>query len=197
MPGTNLQRRVIALERFSSVHGRGLAGILAALVAPVLVSACSPDSLNPFAGASPSPSAVTQAAPTASGSPVSNQGATSAQSRLPIDQDLTLDGAIAGKISKAVTSCGGSNGQWNAALSASLSGIDVTIYMTLVNDKGPGKYPARNDDGTINIAVHTKNLDYLGDTGGFTIADDHRSGDIDTNFTSGLHVSGKFACAST
>ncbi|MDP9325620.1 MAG: hypothetical protein M3O87_03685 [Candidatus Dormibacteraeota bacterium] len=185
------------MKRFSSVHGQALAGVLAALVAPVLISACSPDSLNPFASASPSPTPVTQASPSASGSAVSNQGATSAQSRLPIAQDLNLDGAITGKIDKAVTSCGGANGQWNAALSASLSGTDLTIYMTLVNDKGTGKYPARNDDGTINIAVHTKSLDYLGDTGGFTIADDHRSGSIDTNFTSGLHVSGNWVCTST
>jgi hypothetical protein len=170
---------------------------VALLAAPLLLGACSLGSLNPLAAASPSPSPVTPPGPTPSALAASNQGATSAASRLPVAQDLTLDGAVSAKIDKAVTSCGGSNGQWNASLAAKVGDEDLTIYMTLVNDKGPGKYSAKNDDGTINIAVHTPSLDYLGDGGGFTVADDHRSGEIDATFTGGLHLAGKFTCAST
>jgi hypothetical protein len=176
------------------IPGRGLAALLAA---PLLLGACSLGSLNPLAAASPTPSPVTPAGASPSASAVSNQGATSAASRLPVTQDLTFDGAVSGRVDKAVTSCGGSNGQWNAALSAKVGGVDLTVYMTLVNDRGPGRYPAKNDDATINIAVHTASLDYLGDTGGFNVADDHRSGDVDTTFTGGLHLTGRWACAST
>ncbi len=191
MPGTNLHGRVIDLKQWWAVPRRRL---LSLVVAPVLASACS---LNPLASASPSPAPAASPSPQTSGSPVNNHGATSAASRLPVTQDLTFDGAIAGHVDKAVTSCGGSNGQWNGALTADLTGVHLTIYMTLVADKGPTTYPPRNDDGTINIAVHTPSLDYLGDTGGFVIATDHRSGTIDTAFTGGLHLSGKWACSST
>lgn len=157
------------------------------------MAACSPT--DPFGSSSPSPAPTTTASDTAS--PASNQGATSAVSRLPVDQDLNFDGAITGHLDKAVTSCGGSNGQWNAALTADLGGTRLTIYLTLTQDKGPGNYPAKNTDGTINVAVHTAAVDYLGDSGGFTIATDHRSGTIDTKFSGNLHLSGKYACAST
>lgn len=190
MPGTNLKWRVSASKRWTWVPGRRLLGVMAV---PILVSACSLP--NPFATASPSPvpTPVTQATSSAA----SNQGSTSAASRLPVGQDLTFDGAISGHVDKAVTSCGGSNGQWNAALTADVGGAHLTVYMTLVADKGPGNYNARNDDGTINIAVHTPSLDYLGSTGGFVVADDHRSGSVDAVFTGGLHLTGKWTCAST
>jgi hypothetical protein len=171
---------------------RGWAATLL-LAVPALMSACTLS--NPFASASPSPAPTSTASDSAS--PVSNQGATSAVSRLPVDQDLAFDGAISGHLDKAVTSCGGSNGQWNAALTADIGGTRLTIYLTLTLDKGPGNYPAKNGDGTINVAVHTAAVDYLGDTGGFTIATDHRSGTIDTRFSGNLRVSGKYACAST
>jgi hypothetical protein len=174
------------------VRARGLATVLAV---PVLVSACSLGSLNPLATSSPSPSpAPTQ---TPSSSPVSNQGATSAVSRLPVPQDLTFDGPITGRVDNAVTSCGGGNGQYNAALISDIGSTHLTVYLTLVNDKGPGNYPAGNGDGTINIAVHTQSVDYFGSSGGFTIADDHRSGTINTVFTGGLRVTGKWTCATT
>lgn len=173
----------------------GVRAALSLLVAPVVVSACSLTSLNPFASASPSPTAT--AAPTDTSSPVSNQGATSAQSRLPVAQDLSFSGALTGHLDKAVTSCGGANGQWSAALTQDLNGTAVTIYLTLTRDNGPGNYPASNPDGTVNMAVHTKTVDYEGQTGGFTLADDHRSGTIDAGLTDGLRLSGKYACAST
>jgi hypothetical protein len=172
-----------------SFRVRGLATVVAV---PVLVSACSLGSLNPLATSSPSPTPTQPPS-----SPVSNQGATSAVSRLPVPQDLNFDGAIVGHVDSAVTSCGGSNGQYNVALVADVGSTHLTIYLTLVNDKGPGNYPANNGDGTINVAVHTQSIDYFGSSGGFTIADDHRSGTIDTVFTGGLHLAGKYTCAST
>ena len=192
MPGTNLHWRVSGLKRSRLVPGWRLLGVMAV---PILVSACSLP--NPFATASPSPSPVATPVTQATPSAVSNQGSTSAASRLPVAQDLTFDGAISGHVDKAVTSCGGANGQWNAALIADVGAVHLTINMTLVADKGPGNYNARNDDGTINIAIHTPALNYLGSTGGFVVADDHRSGSVDAVFVGGLHLTGKWLCAST
>jgi hypothetical protein len=126
-----------------------------------------------------------------------NQGATSAISRLPVEQGLEFSGPLTGRMAKAVTSCGGTNGQYSVALTGEVGSAKVIVYLTLVQDHGPGSYPARNPGGGVNVAIHTPDFDYEGVEGTFVTNNDHRTGTIDVKLTNEQALKGSYGCAPT
>ena len=173
-------------------HCQGLRTLPALALTAVLLGGCSfgQASTGGASGGSANSGVDTGASP-------DNQGATSAISRLPVDQDLTFSGPLGGRLVKAVTSCGGTNGQYSAALTGDAGSVKVVVYLTLVNDKGPGRYPARNDTGAVNIAIHTPDFDYEGVEGGFVTNTDRLTGTIDAQFTNGETLRGTYRCTPT